>query len=296
MALGLFFLGGDPAQVCNAGGPHALDEVRLREGSLLWPRFPAPLGMRGLTMMRFLAALNGLINVAGGKRAGRALGLCHHPAARHRPDGRQAVPDVRRHRRRLRRARHRRRHRRGLFRGAGELPGRVPGTRLPGAAAHATASYRDSGGAGRYRGGCGIVREYEVLAEEAMLAMRIDSVKNPPWGVAGGMAGGTGRAVVNPGTPRSACWRRCPTAPCCSPATPAARDRRRRRPRPSVRPPGRASAAGCARRLRIGGGAARLRRSDRDGVWTKRPPTLGAPPGPRRARSIARLRRCHRVS
>ena len=67
MALGLFYLGGDPRQVCNAGGPQALDEVRLREGSLLWPRFPAPLGMRGLTMMRVLAALNGLVNAAGGK-------------------------------------------------------------------------------------------------------------------------------------------------------------------------------------------------------------------------------------
>ena len=41
--------------------------MRLREGSLLWPRLPAPLGMRGLTLMRLLAALNGLINVAGGK-------------------------------------------------------------------------------------------------------------------------------------------------------------------------------------------------------------------------------------
>ena len=65
-ALGLFLLGRDPALVCNAGGPKALDEVILREGSLLQPRFPAPLGMRGLTMMRVLAALNGLVNVAGG--------------------------------------------------------------------------------------------------------------------------------------------------------------------------------------------------------------------------------------
>src|SRR3984893_6718664 len=55
MALSLYYLGGDPTQVCNAGGPQSLDEVRLREGSLLWPRFPAPLGMRGLTMMRVLA-------------------------------------------------------------------------------------------------------------------------------------------------------------------------------------------------------------------------------------------------
>ena len=66
-ALAMFFLGGDAGQVCNAGGPQALDEVRLREGSLLWPKWPAPLGMRGLTLMRFLAAINGLINVAGGK-------------------------------------------------------------------------------------------------------------------------------------------------------------------------------------------------------------------------------------
>ena len=33
-----------------------------------------------------------------------------------------------------------------------------------------------------------------------MLAVRIDSVKNPPWGIDGGMAGGSGRVVVNPGT------------------------------------------------------------------------------------------------
>ena len=61
--------------------------------------------------------------------------------------------------------------------------------------------HRDSGGAGAFRGGCGIVREYEILAEEATLAVRIDSVENPPWGVAGGKNGGVGRAIVNPGRP-----------------------------------------------------------------------------------------------
>jgi len=40
-----------------------------------------------------------------------------------------------------------------------------------------------------------------VLAEHAVLSVRIDSVVNPPWGFAGGKCGGTGRAVVNPGTP-----------------------------------------------------------------------------------------------
>ncbi len=58
----------------------------------------------------------------------------------------------------------------------------------------------DSGGPGRHRGGCGVVREYEVLADHAVLSMRIDSVNHPPWGFAGGQSGGSGRAVINPGT------------------------------------------------------------------------------------------------
>ena len=58
----------------------------------------------------------------------------------------------------------------------------------------------DSGGAGKHRGGCGIVREYEILAEEAMMAIRIDSVEYPPWGIEGGRSGRPGRAIVNPGT------------------------------------------------------------------------------------------------
>ena len=59
----------------------------------------------------------------------------------------------------------------------------------------------DTGGPGRWRGGCGLVRELEVLAPEAMVSMRIDSVEHPPWGVAGGHAAGTGRCIVNPGRP-----------------------------------------------------------------------------------------------
>ena len=46
-----------------------------------------------------------------------------------------------------------------------------------------------------------LVRELEVLAPEAMVSMRIDSVTHPPWGVAGGHAAGTGRCIVNPGRP-----------------------------------------------------------------------------------------------
>jgi N-methylhydantoinase B len=204
MALGLYYLGGDPAQVCNAGGPQALDEVRLREGSLLQPRFPAPLGMRGLTMMRVLAALNGLINVAGGGAPaahsayviilmrgtfrnaegemepfllsdGIGVGYGARPTA----DGIDAV----------------------YFVAQENYPVEFLELGYP-VRLRTYGMVTDSGGAGRYRGGCGIVREYEILADEAVLAVRIDSVRNPPWGIAGGKSGGTGRAILNAGTAR----------------------------------------------------------------------------------------------
>jgi N-methylhydantoinase B len=197
-ALGLFFLGGDASHVCNAGGAQAIDEVKLREGSLLAPRFPAPLGLRGVTMMRMLAALNGLVNVAGGKAPAAhsayviiLLRGIHHGhtflmsdgvgvgyGARPDADGLDAVYFV-----------------------AQEnypvefLELNYP-VRLLGYGIH-----RDSGGAGQFRGGCGLIREYEVLAETAMLSMRLDSVDNPPWGTAGGKSGGSGSAIVNPAMP-----------------------------------------------------------------------------------------------
>jgi N-methylhydantoinase B len=201
-ALAMFYLGGDASQVCNAGGSQALDEVRLREGSLLWPKFPAPLGMRGLTLMRFLAAINGLINVAGGtapaahsayvigfmrgtyKTAEGALapflmsdGIGVGWGARSTADGTDAV----------------------YFVAQENYPVEFLENGYP-VRLRSYGILTDSCGAGKYRGGCGIVREYDVLAEDAVMAIRIDSVKNPPWGMAGGMAGGTGRIVLNPGT------------------------------------------------------------------------------------------------
>jgi N-methylhydantoinase B len=59
----------------------------------------------------------------------------------------------------------------------------------------------DSGGPGRYRGGCGVVRDVRVLTG-GLLSTRMDNVRFPCWGVAGGMAGRSGAIVVNPGTSR----------------------------------------------------------------------------------------------
>jgi len=204
MALGLFYLGGDPAQVCNAGGPNAIDEVRLREGSFLLPKWPAPLGMRGLTTMRAISAIGGLVNVAGGRAPAAnsayvisimrgnfrnennelerfllADGIGVGYGARPEADGIDAV----------------------YFVAQENYPVEFLETGYP-VRLLRYGIVPDSGGPGTHRGGCGIVREYEILAEDALLAVRIDSLKNPPWGIDGGMGGGTGRATVNPGTDR----------------------------------------------------------------------------------------------
>jgi N-methylhydantoinase B len=198
MALGLYFLQGEVGQVLNAGGPRAIDEVRLREGSLLWPRSPAPLGLRGITMMRVLAVLHGLVAVARngeapaahsayvimalrgeheGKRFLMTDGVAVGYGARPFADGVDAV----------------------YFVAQENYPVEFMELAYP-VRLRSYGMHRDSGGAGRFRGGCGVVREYEVMCETAQVAVRIDSVVNPPWGVAGGLAGGSGRAVVNPGT------------------------------------------------------------------------------------------------
>jgi N-methylhydantoinase B len=59
----------------------------------------------------------------------------------------------------------------------------------------------DSGGAGEFRGGLGILREYEVL-EPARFSLRSTRHKVAPLGVGLGGPGRIGRLTVNPGTDR----------------------------------------------------------------------------------------------
>ena len=55
---------------------------------------------------------------------------------------------------------------------------------------------RNSGGTGRFRGGDGIVREFEFLAPTAVTLLT-ERRRNPPWGLAGGSAGATGTNLLN---------------------------------------------------------------------------------------------------
>jgi N-methylhydantoinase B len=198
MALGSYLLGSGATTMLNGGVEPVIDELKLRPGSILQPNFPAPLGMRGVTMMRNLAAMLGLLNVATGGRAMAAHsayviwymrgadddgklflmsdGLGVGYGARPTADGNDAVYLVAQE----------------------NFPSEFLDTAFP-VRVRRYAINPDTGGPGRWRGGCGLIREIEVLAPEAMISMRIDTVENPPWGVAGGHAAGSGRCVINPG-------------------------------------------------------------------------------------------------
>ena len=54
---------------------------------------------------------------------------------------------------------------------------------------------QDSGGAGKFRGGLGFRKRYQILGRCDLQAM-FDRVKYPPWGVHGGKEGMSGRITV----------------------------------------------------------------------------------------------------
>ena len=196
--LGMYLLAGDPTLLLNAGAGRAIDEVVLRKGSVLQPKWPAPLGQRGLTMMRLLSSTMGLINAAGGESTAAncayviyfARGVCDDGTPFLMSDGvgvgygaRPYADDIN-----------------AVYYVAQEnYPAEMMEQTYP-ARLRAYGIHSDSGGPGRWRGGCGVVREIELLAEEATFAIRIDGVQKPAWGVKGGHNGGAGRAVLNPGT------------------------------------------------------------------------------------------------
>src|SRR5216117_3490228 len=59
---------------------------------------------------------------------------------------------------------------------------------------------QDVGGAGKYRGGASIRRDYEMLEEEAVLQVRSDRHDFRPYGLYGGSPGQPSQNVMNPGT------------------------------------------------------------------------------------------------
>lgn len=58
----------------------------------------------------------------------------------------------------------------------------------------------DSGGAGKHRGGLGLVRQYRLMAAQAMMQIRADRHDHRPYGLFGGGAAAPSRNLLNPAT------------------------------------------------------------------------------------------------
>jgi N-methylhydantoinase B len=54
----------------------------------------------------------------------------------------------------------------------------------------------DTGGPGRFRGGCGVERVWRILGQPAHASVCLERTKSAPFGLAGGGAGATGRIAV----------------------------------------------------------------------------------------------------
>ena len=199
MLFGLFMTADNPDLLPNQGLMRIIDEVRLRPGSLLQPNFPAPLSGRSVTSRRVHSTCFGLLSVAnsknahagnsahvlgmlsgrreGGKRYIKLIGLAAGQGARPFSDGLDAIYSVAQR----------------------NFPVEFAEMDYP-IRIRTYALRADSAGPGRWRGGAGIVREFELVGDQASVMLRMTNSEHPPFGIAGGMSGRPGRFILNPGT------------------------------------------------------------------------------------------------
>jgi len=191
----------DPTILLNAGVSTIVDHVEARSGSILRPKFPAPIGSRSLTLRVLQAAVQGLVaRVTSGQApaASAAYGLyllrsfdkelgqwtlCTDGlgvgrGAHNASDGPDAIYAT----------------------AQKNFPCEYMDMAFP-VRMERYSINRDSGGAGRYRGGCGVIREFTFLGEIGEIAPRFGNTTYPAWGVAGGHSARAGSVIVNPGTP-----------------------------------------------------------------------------------------------
>lgn len=200
MVYGLFMTADNPDLLPNEGLLRGIDELKLRPGSILQPNYPAPLGQRATTSRRVHTTCYGLVGVANpeeghasssayslGKISGtrdngksflKTMGFGVGQGARPYADGIDAV----------------------YYIAQRNFPIEFAEMNFP-VRIRRYGIHQDSGGPGRWRGGCGIVRELELLNDEGSLMLRLTNCFFPPFGMNGGMAGRAGRFIMNPGTP-----------------------------------------------------------------------------------------------
>ena len=174
--------------------------VTAPRASLVNPVFPAPCGARGITGYRIIDCLFGALakavpdrvtaDTAGGSTLptiagyenGKAFVFCETFmgtwGATSEHDGQQGVPHMGANQSNV-----------SIEMIESEYPIRI----------NEYGMLADTGGAGRHRGGLALVREYEILSDEAILNVRSDKRRFPPHGLFGGRAGSPSWNYVNPG-------------------------------------------------------------------------------------------------
>jgi N-methylhydantoinase B len=189
---------------CNALQPQTEGSIRpirvtAREGSFFNPRFPAPSGGRAILQIRIFDAINGAIAQALPHRAMGAFSHWSNPniggiddrtgrpfvmydvslagyGGQHGKDGAEALSPVM---------------------NCSNIPVEVHETHNP-VRVRRLELMADTGGAGRWRGGCGLRKDIELLNSTAVLSHLGDRHKMRPYGIFGGKPGAIAETLLNP--------------------------------------------------------------------------------------------------
>ena len=175
--------------VPNNAGVYRCITVTAPEGSILNPRMPAPVAARALTGYRVVDTVMGALAqiapkklMAAGEGGNTVVAIGGYHGAARKPfvfvdmingawggradkDGVEGITNP--------------------SQNMSNLPIETIEARYP-LLMEEYALRPDSGGAGEFRGGLGLVRQYRLLADSAVLQLRADRHEHPPYGLFGG--------------------------------------------------------------------------------------------------------------
>jgi N-methylhydantoinase B len=189
---------------CNALDPQTEGSMRpiklkVREGSFFNPKFPAPSGGRPILQIRIFDTINGALAKALPKRAMGAFSHWSNPnlggtddrtgrpfvmydvslagyGGRYGSDGAEGLSPVM---------------------NCSNIPIEVHETHNP-VRIHRFEFIPDTGGAGQWRGGCGIRKDIELLNSRAVFSHLGDRHVFEPYGIFGGKPGALAQSILNP--------------------------------------------------------------------------------------------------
>ena len=189
---------------CNALDPQTEGSMRpiklkVREGSFFNPKFPAPSGGRPILQIRIFDTINGALAKAMPERAMGAFSHWSNPniggiddrtgrpfvmydvslggyGGKFGSDGEESMSPVM---------------------NCSNIPVEVHETHNP-VRIHCLELIPDSGGAGQWRGGCGLRKDIELLNSTAVLSHLGDRHVYPPYGIFGGKDGALAETILNP--------------------------------------------------------------------------------------------------